>query len=151
MARIRGAAEHHHGAAGSAHIGDRFRRRVVAHDHDIGIVGEVRRRAQPGELAWIELHLVIVAHEAEQPHLDDAESRICASEILRKGVEPAGEGCNTPRIGECGPVCCNQGRGRIEVAARDRVLNRLVDIARRSKPFAGSPVELGLPVRVLPP
>ncbi len=57
---FRGAAEHQRIAAGPARIVDGLHRDVFAHDQDVGVVGEARRGAEPGELARIELRVALV-------------------------------------------------------------------------------------------
>ena len=64
-----GAAEHERGTAAPACVLDRFHRRILARDQQIGIVGVARRGAEPGELARIEPDIGIVADDAQQRHV----------------------------------------------------------------------------------
>jgi hypothetical protein len=65
----RGAAQDERRTIGPTRIVDRFHRRVRPHEQDIGVVRVARRRAEPGEVARIELHARVVPERAEQGHV----------------------------------------------------------------------------------
>ena len=72
---ISGATEYQRRATRTKRVFDRTHSRILAHDQDIGVVGEVRRRAEPSELARIEPDIGIAAEEPKQWHVagDQAE------------------------------------------------------------------------------
>ena len=70
-----------------ARIVDGLHRDVLAHDQDVGVVGEARRRAEPVELARIELRVAVAAEHAHQRHVA-GEMRDRGAVARRQIVEP---------------------------------------------------------------
>jgi len=70
-------------------LGDRLHRRVGAHHQDVGVAGEARRRAEPDELARIELDVGIVRDQSDQRHIA-AEQTDCGAVLGRDRVEVVG-------------------------------------------------------------
>src|SRR6267154_1824248 len=63
---------------------DRLHRRILAGDQQIGVVGVARRGAEPGELAWVEADIGIVADEPQERHVAGKGGDDCA--VLGGGV-----------------------------------------------------------------
>src|SRR5215472_16800792 len=130
-------AEHDRRPACPAGGGDRRRRGVGTHDQHERIIGKVRRRAEPGELARVELGARIGADQPDQRNVaaEDAEGRA----VLRRGaVEPVG---GTQAAGAGHVLYRDRRVARDEPAdvARDQPRREIVAAAR---PVADDQVDL---------
>ena len=86
---LAGAGEHQRRAARAARLCDRLGRRIRTHHQDEGVAGEARRRAEPGELARVELDAGIVGDQSDQCNVA-AEQREGGAVLRRQRVEVVG-------------------------------------------------------------
>ena len=77
-------AEHERRKVGAARLLDRFHRRVLAHEQNIGVVGEARCGAEPRQPARVKLHVGVAAEETEERHV--ARERADRGAVLRRDV-----------------------------------------------------------------